>query len=218
MTLGERLAKLRKEKGLSQEDVADRINVTRQTVSKWELDQSLPDFDKIIPLCKLYNISSDELLTGNIEKQDEGDLSDVNSERAIEVRRKKAITVSISLLLFVLSIIWVIAIDELFDASDALLVGGFFILGILGVINLIIGFASLPKLNYKEKEKIKKSKSKEHAAIDSILCLLTLTIYLLVSFKTGAWGITWIIWIIFALVKQIIHLILGFDDGDECDE
>ena len=209
MTLGERLAKLRKEKGLSQEDVADRINVTRQTVSKWELDQSLPDFDKIIPLCKLYNISSDELLTGNIEKQEEGDLSDVNSERALEVRRKKAITVSISLLLFVLSIIWGIA---------ALLVGGFFILGILGVINLIIGFASLPKLNYKEKEKIKKSKSKEHAAIDSILCLLTLTIYLLVSFKTGAWGITWIIWIIFALVKQIIHLILGFDDGDECDE
>lgn len=216
MTLGERLAKLRKEKGLSQEDVADKINVTRQTVSKWELDQSLPDFDKIVPLCKLYNISSDELLTGNIEKQDE-DFNNINSEQAIEVRRKKAITVSISLVLFVLSLIWVIAIDELFDASDALLVGGFFILGILGVINLIIGFASLPKLNYKEK-KIKKVKKKETAAIDSILCLLTLTIYLLVSFKTGAWAITWIIWIIFALVKQIIHLFLGIDEGDDLDE
>ena len=216
MTLGERLAKLRKEKGLSQEEVADKINVTRQTVSKWELDQSLPDFDRIMPLCKLYNISSDELLTGNIEQKDEN-LDDVNSERAIEVRRKKAITVSISLVLFVLAIIWVIAIDELFDASDALLVGGFFILGILGVINLIIGFASLPKLNYKEK-KIKKQKSKELAAVDSILSLTTLIIYLLVSFKTGAWGITWIIWIIFALVKQIVHLLLGVNEGDDCCE
>lgn len=216
MTLGERLAKLRKEKGLSQEEVADKINVTRQTVSKWELDQSLPDFDRIMPLCKLYNISSDELLTGNIEQKNEN-LDDVNSERAIEVRRKKAITVSISLVLFVLAIIWVIAIDELFDASDALLVGGFFILGILGVINLIIGFASLPKLNYKEK-KIKKQKSKELAAVDSILSLTTLIIYLLVSFKTGAWGITWIIWIIFALVKQIVHLLLGVNEGDDCCE
>lgn len=216
MTLGERLAKLRKEKGLSQEEVADKINVTRQTVSKWELDQSLPDFDRIMPLCKLYGISSDELLTGNIEQKNEN-LDDVNSERAIEVRRKKAITVSISLVLFVLAIIWVIAIDELFDASDALLVGGFFILGILGVINLIIGFASLPKLNYKEK-KIKKQKSKELAAVDSILSLTTLIIYLLVSFKTGAWGITWIIWIIFALVKQIVHLLLGVNEGDDCCE
>ena len=216
MTLGERLAKLRKEKGLSHEEVADKINVTRQTVSKWELDQSLPDFDRIMPLCKLYNVSSDELLTGNVE-QKEDSLSDINSQRSMEVRKKKAITVSISLVLFVLALIWVIAIEELFDASDALLVGGFFILGILGVINLIIGFASLPKLNYKEKQ-LKKLKKKEHAAIDSILCLTTLIIYLLISIKTGAWGITWIIWIIFALVKQIVHLILGIDEGDECDE
>ncbi|MBR6113253.1 MAG: helix-turn-helix transcriptional regulator [Bacilli bacterium] len=65
MTLGERLMNLRKEKHLSQEEVADRLNVTRQTVSKWELDQSTPDFDKIVPLCKLYEISSEELITGN---------------------------------------------------------------------------------------------------------------------------------------------------------
>ena len=58
MTLGERLTELRKKKNLSQEEVAEKLNVTRQTVSKWELDQSTPDFDKIVPICKLYNISS----------------------------------------------------------------------------------------------------------------------------------------------------------------
>ena len=62
MSLGEKLLNLRKEKHLSQEEVADRLNVTRQTVSKWETDQSTPDFDKIMPICELYGITSNELL------------------------------------------------------------------------------------------------------------------------------------------------------------
>ena len=47
MSLGQRLIELRKEKKLSREEVAGKLNVTRQTVSKWETDQSTPDFDKI---------------------------------------------------------------------------------------------------------------------------------------------------------------------------
>ena len=56
MSLGERLMDLRKKKGLSQEEAADKLNVTRQTISKWELDQSTPDFDKVKPICDLYGI------------------------------------------------------------------------------------------------------------------------------------------------------------------
>ena len=217
MTLGEKLAKLRKEKGLSQEEVADRINVTRQTVSKWELDQSLPDFDKIIPICKLFNITSDELLTGDIDKNDDYS-NGVNSKLEQEVRRKKAIIISRSLVLFVLSILWVIAFDEMFESPDVVIVSGFFLLGIFGVINLIIGFASLPTLSKKEKI-IKKQMDEKTKAIDSILALTVLIAYLLISFKTGAWHITWIIWLIFGLVKQIIHLLLGVsEDGDSDDE
>ena len=61
MSLGEKLLKLRKKKGLSQEEVADILHVTRQTVSKWETDQSMPDFDKVVPICNLYEISTEEL-------------------------------------------------------------------------------------------------------------------------------------------------------------
>ena len=64
MSLGQRLIELRKEKKLSQEEVAGKLNVTRQTVSKWETDQSTPYFDKILPLCELYEISTEELITG----------------------------------------------------------------------------------------------------------------------------------------------------------
>ncbi len=60
--LGERLFNLRKDKKLSQEEVADKLNVTRQTVSKWETDQSMPDFDKIVPLCELYEITPNNCL------------------------------------------------------------------------------------------------------------------------------------------------------------
>lgn len=65
MDLGKRLLELRKSRKLSQETVAKRLNVSRQTISKWETDQSVPDIDKILPLCELYDITADELLTGN---------------------------------------------------------------------------------------------------------------------------------------------------------
>ena len=70
--ISKRLTKYRKAAKLSQEEVAEKLNVSRQTVSKWETGQSTPDFDKIAPLCELYNISTDELLRGVIpEKKEE---------------------------------------------------------------------------------------------------------------------------------------------------
>ena len=67
MDLGEKLFEIRKCKNLTQDDVAEKLNVTRQTVSKWETNQSTPDFDKIVPLCDLYGISPNELLKGQKE-------------------------------------------------------------------------------------------------------------------------------------------------------
>lgn len=59
MTLGEKLLVRRKEIGLSQEDVADRLGVARQTISKWENDETVPDVDKINLLSKIYCVSYD---------------------------------------------------------------------------------------------------------------------------------------------------------------
>ena len=50
MDLGENLYNLRKKKNLSQEEVAEKLNVTRQTISKWETGESKPDFDKIVQI------------------------------------------------------------------------------------------------------------------------------------------------------------------------
>lgn len=64
MTLGERLRCLRQRSGLSQEEVAQDLFVSRQSVSKWELDQSEPGVENLRALAKLYGVTLDELLEG----------------------------------------------------------------------------------------------------------------------------------------------------------
>lgn len=59
-----RLVQLRKANNLSQEELASRLNVSRQAVSKWERAESSPDTDNLIALAKLYHVTLDELLTG----------------------------------------------------------------------------------------------------------------------------------------------------------
>ena len=61
-TFGSRLAKYRKEKGLTQEELAEQLHISPQAVSKWENDISTPDLDTIIKLSEIYGMSTDELL------------------------------------------------------------------------------------------------------------------------------------------------------------
>ena len=67
--LANRLAELRKEHGLSQEELADKLQVSRQAISKWERGEASPDTDNLIELAKIYNISLDELVGLSGEKQ-----------------------------------------------------------------------------------------------------------------------------------------------------
>lgn len=64
MTLGERLSSLRKKKGFSQEQLAEELGLTRQTVSKWELDQSAPDISYILKLSEFFSVSTDYIIKG----------------------------------------------------------------------------------------------------------------------------------------------------------
>lgn len=68
MEIGERLQQLRKEKGISQEKLAEQLHVTRQAVSKWETGQSYPDLDNLGALCKLYGVTADYILRGEDTK------------------------------------------------------------------------------------------------------------------------------------------------------
>lgn len=64
MSVSKQLIHLRNMKGISQEELASLMNVTRQAVSKWETDQALPDSEKIIRLSEIFGVTTDYLLKG----------------------------------------------------------------------------------------------------------------------------------------------------------
>lgn len=66
MTIGEKITQLRIAFGLSQEQLAEKVSVSRQSISKWEINQAFPQIDKVLLLCELFNISTDELLRDQI--------------------------------------------------------------------------------------------------------------------------------------------------------
>lgn len=66
MTIGQKITNLRTSAELSQEQLAEKISVSRQSVSKWEMDQALPQIDKVLQICELFSISTDELLHDKI--------------------------------------------------------------------------------------------------------------------------------------------------------
>lgn len=70
MIFADKLIQLRKKAGWSQEELAEQMNVTRQSISKWEGAQSIPDIDKIIQLSELFGVSIDYLLKDKIEDQE----------------------------------------------------------------------------------------------------------------------------------------------------
>jgi len=71
MTLGQRLKKVRVNKGYSQNDVATFLNISRQSISRWETDKAYPDIDNLVELSKYYEVSIDELLTETKKLQQE---------------------------------------------------------------------------------------------------------------------------------------------------
>ena len=199
MNLGERLIELRKEKHLSQEELADKLGVSRQTVSKWELNQSTPDFDKIIPLCEIYEISPNQLLMVNEEEKKD---TNIDYERAKKEKRTKGLVFGI--LLYFIAVVWImISIPVLL--INPIIAAGLFLL-ICGCATCIIIYT---QIMYK-KTKIEKEEhnNKLFKQIESILSIFTCIIYLFVSFTTMAWHITWIIWLIYSLVLEIVKLVL----------
>lgn len=69
MILADKIVSLRKKAGWSQEDLAEKLGVTRQSVSKWEGAQSVPDMDKVVMMSRLFGVSTDFLLKDELEEE-----------------------------------------------------------------------------------------------------------------------------------------------------
>ena len=213
MNIGEKLYELRKEKNLSQEEVAERLNVTRQTVSKWETNQSTPDFDKIVPLCELFGIGTEELLTGKKpeEKREEEQEKIPTKE---EVRRKSAEVVSTSVFIYIASIALLMVAIPVLNMDPIIVVALFLCMIGWATARIIKHYMSVPKFEETVEEKRETEIMK---TIEGIVGAICTAIYFIVSFTTMAWHITWIIFVIDGLICQMIKLFFMLKE-EESDE
>ena len=113
----ENLKTLRKQKGFSQEELASRLHVVRQTISKWEKNLSVPDADTLIRLAEILEVSVSELLGSKIENENGNvtndvaeQLSRINEQLAMKNRRSRRIWKAIAIILVVFFLISVFII------------------------------------------------------------------------------------------------------------
>lgn len=84
MNLKDNLRKIRKDNNLSQEDLAEKLGVSRQSVSKWESGSAYPEMDKVIQLCNMFNLNIDDLLNQDIKKVEKTKQSKVDVGKYID--------------------------------------------------------------------------------------------------------------------------------------
>lgn len=205
MKVNEKIYLLRKEHNLSQEELANELNVSRQTVSKWETGESSPDIDKIVPLCEYFGITADELLTGN---------KNIVEAKAADVRSNFARNIAVAVGLYIASLVVIIICSAEFNEP---------IIGVSIFFTLIAVATGLLIYNgiYYKKESTEKKSTKQITLIKQItgiVDIIGLIVYLIVSFLTHAWHITWIIFIIFGLINMIIKLIFNLKNDSYEEE
>jgi transcriptional regulator with XRE-family HTH domain len=195
MSTGEKIYELRKKKNMSQEELAQVLNVSRQTISKWETGESNPDFDKIVPLCNFFEISTDEFLRGS---------NPILEEKIESVSKKnKALTFSMCIVIFIVMCILDVVFESMGVHDSILAIISLASMGSIAVI-LVYYFLSKP---FEEINKKESKNRKRNNLINSIINLIIILVYLINSFIAG-WEYTWIILIAGLLIKKIIFLII----------
>ena len=176
MSLGDKIAELRRQRGWSQENLAERLGVTRQSVSKWESGTSVPDLDKIIGLSELFGVTTDYLIKcegaaeaapSEAEPADDQHSRYVTASMArefIELTSANAPKTALAVALFVLSPICLILLSALSELPGAVISEGaaaglgiaiLLIMVAAGVAMLILLSAKISKYEFLEMDSIR---------------------------------------------------------------
>lgn len=127
MILADKIIRLRKKNGWSQEELAEKMNVSRQAVSKWEAAQTTPDLDKILQLSSLFGVTTDYLLKDEMEDEEFTEGDEVTSVRRVslaeanaylEFRWDAAVRIAVAVLLCILSVIPMILLAAAGEFTD----------------------------------------------------------------------------------------------------
>lgn len=181
--LADRLVELRKEHKLSQEALAEKLGLSRQSISKWERAEASPDTDNLIALAEVYGITLDELLGNNEpkERKQETQPQSENKERsAKQIKGKQNLKKS----------------PLLFLGAIAIYVGGGIILGVFWwslmwiLFPLVLGYTFSALSMCFEDRKLLSIIFSTIAAI-----FLAVSLYIVLGIAFGLWGLAWIIFL-----------------------
>ena len=184
--IANRLQKLRKEKGFSQEELADALGISRQAVSKWERAEASPDTDNLICLAKLYNVSLDSLLDTDETIEELKEEQKEKAEESEKVKEDK---------------------DDIFidDEGDSVHIGsdGIHIKDADGSqVHISKGFV---KAFDKDGHIIKREKFRVSSYVCGILMLFAVIGYLLIGFLVGYWEVAWTLFLVPEIIASIIR-------------
>lgn len=134
MILADKIITLRKKAGWSQEELASQLGVTRQSVSKWEGAQSVPDLDKVVQMSRLFGVSTDYLLKDELEEEefveseaDETPLRRVTMEQAaryLALRKACAPKIALAVAMCIVSPVVIIFLSAMADGGPGRYFGG----------------------------------------------------------------------------------------------
>lgn len=150
MNFGENLQNLRKKENLSQENLAEKLNVSRQAISKWESNECYPETEKLISICEIFNCSMDTLVKGKIE---ETSISVKNDYE--KIMNSFARGVSLGVFLLLLGTTFLLGIISKDSNSEKYIITGVVVMLIFALFALpIFILRGLEMNNFKEKNKV----------------------------------------------------------------
>ena len=145
MTIYDKLVQLRKSKGWSQEDLAEKLNVSRQAISRWENGTALPDAENLRQLSHLFDVSSDYLLNDDYESDD-----DLPRVKSVEATLDNTVKKNQKFLLIAAVAFIVAAIAFLIAGIDQLNI----VLIILAVVNAVLSGVSIYRYESSKKKEV----------------------------------------------------------------
>lgn len=235
MNIGMKIQTLRKQKGLSQEQLAESLGVSRQAVSKWEADQSIPDLDKVVAICDYFDVSSDYILRDaelpsasaptpevcapvqeentyyNYNEPQKTYYDELEKDEVEKKRRLSAFLLAVSVMLYIMCVIPPIAIRD--DVIGPVLMFVMIAAATGMIIYRAVALSKLPKVqNTAVHEKVNDPVWK---AVISCVWAADIAAYFIVSFATGAWYITWLIFPIGSAVAAIASAVYDLKRSGE---
>lgn len=211
MTIGVKIQNLRKQKGLSQEQLAEAVGVSRQAVSKWEAEQSVPDIDKIILICDYFGVTTDYILrdeemscTETVQSTNKNE-----EEKDMDNKKKSTLLLTVAVMLYILCAVPIIIIPNQ--------VGIVLLLVMVAVATGLMIFRSRLNSNDKRDENEEKPPKPENPflkAVKRCVWVLAVVVYIVISFSSGAWYITWLVFPITGAIIDVIKACFDLKDGD----